>query len=88
MLDGVESEIDDGVVDRDNLPGQSKYAELATFRIFMVSTGSWSMTFTKSFGLELMSEVKEMTFCTLAGNAGMRSHISTSSGATVLTSKA
>ena len=46
------------------------------------------MTLTRSLGLELMSEVNVMTFCTLAGNAGMRSHIATSSGATVLTAKA
>jgi len=63
-----------------------KYAEFATFKIFMVNTGSWSMTFTKSFGEESRSEVNVMTFCTLAGNAGMRSHNSNNSGETLLTS--
>jgi hypothetical protein len=43
------------------------------------------MTLTKSFGDESISEVKVMTFCTLAGNAGMRSHNSNKSGDTELT---
>ena len=43
------------------------------------------MTFTSCLGDELMSDVNEMTCCTLAGKAGMRSHISSSSGDTVFT---